>query len=472
MAAYRGWESLECRQLLAATIEANGNLLVEGTAKNDRIILYSLDSDNDAHVNVNGTIQSFPFNDFASIIVDTRSGDDVVQILCAKLTVEGYSPITVWCHAGNDLILGGPGPEKLFPGDGDDTANGGDGRDSIYGGPGPGNDFLRGGGGSDLIDGMDGADTIFGDAGNDHLYGGANPDRLRGGLGNDDLHGGGGDDILVGELGIDSLFGEKGNDRLYADHADADDDLSVGDSFFDTTATASGTDSGTTTGGSSGGSSGRLTVPNDNRPDDTTSFAVLQPAQQTTTTWLGQTLPHDGVMLVYTNGGASLDGRLIISGVGPRPVILDSSPTSIKVNGTAKSDRILIYNAPAGGIAVSVNGQTARYAGAPLHIDGRSGDDIISVELTGLYEELIPVSITGGAGNDTILTTATNDRIDAGEGDDVVRAGGGKNTVYGEAGNDSLAGGSGIDLLDGGDGIDTLAGIGGDDHLSNGEATS
>ena len=251
-------ECLERRRLLAVTVEPNGVLLVTGTAKNDKIIIDSPPSGTaEFRISVNRIIQNVGANDFESIVVDTRSGNDVVQILVAKLAYDVhytpiYAPITVWCHAGDDLILGGPGPEKLFPGDGDDTVNGGDGRDCIYGGPGPGNDFLRGGGGSDLIDGMDGADTLLGDAGNDHLYGGANPDRLRGGDGNDDLHGGGGDDILVGEAGFDSVFGEKGHDRFYLDLGDADYDLADGDWLFEPTSTGSGTDDGTsTTGGGS-----------------------------------------------------------------------------------------------------------------------------------------------------------------------------------------------------------------------------
>jgi Ca2+-binding RTX toxin-like protein len=141
----------------------------------------------------------------------------------------------------------------------------------------------------------------------------------------------------------------------------------------------------------------------------------------------------------------------------------------IAISGTAKNDRIVVYN-EGSGLAVSVNGNITHYErGAPLNISANAGDDLVSIELiAGLAA--VPITVSGGAGNDTILTAGGNDRIDAGEGDDVVVAGGGKNTVYGGAGNDALSGGSRIDLLDGGDGIDALLGNGGEDHLLNGES--
>ena len=203
-------EQLEPRRLLASIIEGTV-LSVTGTAGNDRVAVYR-DGDNIA-TKVNGVVTSHPLSQLSLIVVDTRRGDDVIEIFNAGGTEIAF-PVTVWAHAGRDFIQGGDGPEHLFAGDDDDTVFGGDGRDTIYGGPGPGNDFLRGEGGSDLVQGEDGNDTILGDGGNDHLFGDANVDRLRGGAGNDDLHGGGGRDYLAGENDNDLLRGDPGDDVL------------------------------------------------------------------------------------------------------------------------------------------------------------------------------------------------------------------------------------------------------------------
>jgi Ca2+-binding RTX toxin-like protein len=211
----RHFHLLESRRLFAAgaTIEASGVLFVQGTARNDRVALFQDPVGARILAKVNGITQSFASGDVAKIVIDTKRGDDLVEILSA---VGGVieRPVTVWTHAGKDTILGGDGPERLNAGDDDDIVSGGGGRDTIYGGPGPGADFIGGGGGSDVINGEDGADTLRGDAGNDHLYGGANADNLRGNLGNDVIRGGGGNDYLNGDEGDDQLLGENGIDAL------------------------------------------------------------------------------------------------------------------------------------------------------------------------------------------------------------------------------------------------------------------
>lgn len=68
---------------------------------------------------------------------------------------------------GNDLILGGPGP---------DTIRGLGGDDCIVGGG--GNDNLQGGEGNDVILGGPGADTISGGSGTDVCYGGPGLDNV------------------------------------------------------------------------------------------------------------------------------------------------------------------------------------------------------------------------------------------------------------------------------------------------------
>jgi Ca2+-binding RTX toxin-like protein len=208
-------EELELRRLRAAgaVMQAGGVLFVQGLAKDDRVALFQNAAAGTISAKVNGVTQSFASGDVAKIVVDTKRGNDLVEILSS---IGGVieRPVTVWTHAGNDTIVGGDGPERLNAGDDNDIVSGGGGRDTIYGGPGPGADFIRGGGGSDVINGEDGADTIRGDAGNDHVYGGANADNLRGNAGDDVIRGGGGNDYLNGDEGNDQLFGENGIDAL------------------------------------------------------------------------------------------------------------------------------------------------------------------------------------------------------------------------------------------------------------------
>jgi len=83
----------------------------------------------------------------------------------------------------------------------------------IYGGA--GNDLIAGGGGNDRIFGEDGNDVLLGGSGNDRLDGRAGDDLLYGGLGNDVLIGGLGDDWVFGGLGFDGLDGGSGRNHLF-----------------------------------------------------------------------------------------------------------------------------------------------------------------------------------------------------------------------------------------------------------------
>jgi Ca2+-binding RTX toxin-like protein len=72
--------------------------------------------------------------------------------------------------------------------DGDDLLVGGSGPDDLYGGP--GSDLIYGGYGDDHLDGGVGVDTVYGQAGNDELQDNDNQDALWGSSGNDEFWGG------------------------------------------------------------------------------------------------------------------------------------------------------------------------------------------------------------------------------------------------------------------------------------------
>lgn len=94
-----------------------------------------------------------------------------------------------------------------------------------------------------------------------------------------------------------------------------------------------------------------------------------------------------------------------------------------------------------------------------------SGDDTITVgNLAGTGVR--SVTADGGAGNDTIdgSATAVPLTLTGGEGDDVLVGGGGNDVLFGLAGNDRLTGNRGFDVLTGGDGDDDL-----DDGVKDGK---
>ncbi|MDB5334065.1 MAG: calcium-binding protein [Phycisphaerales bacterium] len=93
---------------------------------------------------------------------------------------------------------------------------------------------------------------------------------------------------------------------------------------------------------------------------------------------------------------------------------------------------------------VSTLGDVASIKGIEVKA-GPGNDDIEIVELNGAIA--IPMTLLGGAGNDTLVGGSGNDLLDAGAG---------KNVLSGQAGDDTLVGGPGIDTLLGGTGHNTV----------------
>ena len=145
-----------------------------------------------------------------------NAGDNVIHGLDGDDRLYG--------DGGNDWISGGSGQDALYGGMGNDHLDGGSDNDILYGDVGndilsgsTGDDILYGGTGHDTLSGSDGNDRLYGDAGNDRLDGGAGHDRLYGGVGKNRLLGQDGNDTLYGGMHADTLQGGNGNDRLYGD---------------------------------------------------------------------------------------------------------------------------------------------------------------------------------------------------------------------------------------------------------------
>ena len=79
--------------------------------------------------------------------------------------------------------------------------------------------------------------------------------------------------------------------------------------------------------------------------------------------------------------------------------------------------------------------------------------------------DLLPDTLIGGAGNDTLSGADSDDLLVGNAGDDLMGGGGGNDTLLGGAGRDTLDGGNGNDTVDGQGGADTLSGGEGDDTI-------
>lgn len=133
--------------------------------------------------------------------------------------------------AGNDSLVGAPGPNVLRGHDGDDSLmghatfddlQGNAGNDTVVGAE--GGDWVVGGRDQDRLDGGTGDDVVLGNLGQDTCEGGAGNDIVRGGQGDDIVRGGDGDDWVAGDRGSDTVSGGAGADVFHF-FADAGADL-------------------------------------------------------------------------------------------------------------------------------------------------------------------------------------------------------------------------------------------------------
>jgi Ca2+-binding RTX toxin-like protein len=89
---------------------------------------------------------------------------------------------------------------------------------------------------------------------------------------------------------------------------------------------------------------------------------------------------------------------------------------------------------------------------AGFEVNAGGGDDAVTVA----DAIAIPVTLRGGAGNDTLVGGSGPDKLLGGPGDDRLVGGRGNDALYGGPGNDVLIGGPGNDVLHGGPGEDVL----------------
>lgn len=459
------------------------------------------------------------------------SGDD---------TLDG-GPGNDWVIAdgGVDWVLGatvltGDGPDVLFSIErgeltGDDLANridasGFGGNVTIYGGG--GDDTLLGGSGIDLLNGNAGNDSLVAGDGDDRVFGGGGNDWLDGGGGDDRIRGHGGNfDTLVGGPGDDQLNGGSGSgDRVYQSHdgnlvlvdgelrAVGTDRLAsidivelvggAGDDFFN--AAAYSGDVILRGGGGNdtllGGAGADLLVGNSG--DDLLDGAA----------GADRIFGGSGADQLFGGAGNDLlrgqagDGDRLTGGDGNDT--MRGGPGSDVVIETGDLDFVLTSTSLVGrgnDLLLEIEG---------VELTGGAGDNSIDATTA-----VVPVTLIGAAGNDTLRGGAGDDHLEGLAGDDLLDGGGGVDRVVGEAdvdwtltdvalegdgadtlvsieaavltggdganlldatdfsgnvtlvggkGNDTLRGGSGNDRLDGGAGDDRIAGHAGSDRANGG----
>ncbi|WP_162181826.1 calcium-binding protein, partial [Pseudomonas monteilii] len=144
------------------------------------------------------------------VIESAGAGTDAVRTALASYTLGANVENLTHIGVGNFSGSGNTLDNIITSGAGNDQLNGGAGNDQLLGSS--GNDTLNGGDDNDSLDGGLGDDILNGGTGSDTLFGDAGNDILSGGSGSDFLNGDVGDDTVNGGAGDDTMMATDGND--------------------------------------------------------------------------------------------------------------------------------------------------------------------------------------------------------------------------------------------------------------------
>jgi Ca2+-binding RTX toxin-like protein len=155
----------------------------------------------------------------------------------------------------------------------------------------------------------------------------------------------------------------------------------------------------------------------------------------------------------------------------------------LTIAGTDNADRVSVLELGTKVVVTELSltpgtGTTRPTVSSKRTVFNRSEIDSVSADLKGGNDVFLslslnrsnplPITATGGAGNDVLRGGRAADSLDGGEGNDLISGGAGNDTVRGGAGNDRLSGDAGDDTVEGGDGRDHLLGGRGTDILRGG----
>jgi Ca2+-binding RTX toxin-like protein len=160
----------------------------------------------------------------------------------------------------------------------------------------------------------------------------------------------------------------------------------------------------------------------------------------------------------------SLEPRRLFA-VATVMVAVNPSDGFLEITGTRRRDEItVVEHFPGSGI------YDVQFAGTfqqgttqtGIRIMGGKGNDVLTINVNA---PIVPVTILGENGNDTLRGSPGDDVLDGGNGRDELDGLAGNDTLRGGAARDILTGGDGNDSLDGGASNDILFGNGGNDML-------
>jgi hypothetical protein len=162
----------------------------------------------------------------------------------------------------------------------------------------------------------------------------------------------------------------------------------------------------------------------------------------------------------------------------------EPSSLTVLLNGGPEADAFRVLLSPDGrtyeiaaGAPLEVGGDICWHPGgiplrllceappiAAFEVNGEGGDDYVEIG----PRVLVPVTISGGPGDDSLMGGQGNDKLLGGDGGDRLRGEGGSDVILAGAGSDIAYGGWGADEIAGEGGQDNIVGDGGDDSLSGG----
>lgn len=162
-------------------------------------------------------------------------------------------------------------------------------------------------------------------------------------------------------------------------------------------------------------------------------------------------VPDGRILAVGTRGSAVVVASVVPGAPASAPVTALLSGGVLTIRGTSYDDtlRVRVQNG-----RLSVTGIRQTFAigtFSRISVLGLGGDDILDASASP-----VPVTVDGGAGNDSLLGGASADLLLGGPGND---------TLFGGGGSDTLRGGDGNDYLNGGPGADQLFGDAGNDQI-------
>ena len=399
-----------------------------------------------------------------------------------NLTYTGQSTLVGFGGTGNDLdnvIIGGGASDNLVGGAGNDLLIGGLGNDNLDGGTGfdtasystataavtvslATRTSSRGAGN----DSFTSIENVIGSSFNDTLTGDSNANTLEGGAGNDTLSGGAGNDtvsyagaasgVTVTLANQSTIFGPLSQNTGGAGTDRIDGFENISGSAFGDTLTGDG-NANILEGGA-----GNDTLNGGNGNDTLSGGAGADnldggSGNDSLSGGQGSDTLTGGAGDDAISGGAGID---TVSYAGTSSAVTVNLATGVATGGAGNDTLESIEN-----VIGTASNDTVIASASGNRIDGGSGIDTVSFEtaIGGVMVSLATGLVTGGSGNDTLVAIENiiggqgNDTIIGDGGANIIDGGAGNDTLVGGAGNDTLAGGSGDDILDGGDGEDTVS---------------